>query len=108
MIDIACTEYLIEIAEKKKGDFVYKKGNSQPEGINWAHGPSPGCTGQLLDATGNVAVSYIYVGFLARYLNSKEHCRTDYQHIWVRKDIFEPNKDYTPESTAFTQRMLMS
>lgn len=28
MIDIACTEYLIEIAEKKKGDFVYMKGNS--------------------------------------------------------------------------------
>lgn len=106
MTDYSSTEYLLEIAEGRfSGDFIYKKGNSPPEGINWMHGPSPGCIGQVVNCAGVVQESYVYVGFLPRYYDTKEHVRSDYQHFWVKKSIHESGRDYTPESIAFCSRM---
>lgn len=107
MIDYANTEYLLELAQSSRygGDFIYRKGNDEPQGINWLPGPYPGCTGQLVNCAGVVQESFIYVGFLPRYYDTKEHRRSDYQHFWVRKPLFDPDKDYTSESQLFTSRM---
>lgn len=106
MVDFSNTEYLQELAEKRfGGEFIYRKGNATPEGINWMHGPSPGCTGQVVNCAGVVQESYIYVGFLPRYYDPKEHVRSDYQHFWVKKSLHEPSRDYTPESQLFASKM---
>jgi hypothetical protein len=106
MIYFSNTEYLQELAEKRfGGEFIYKLGNTPPEGINWMHGPSPGCTGQVVNCAGVVQKSYRYVGFLPRYYDTKEHVRNDYQHCWVEATMYESGRDYTPESQAFTTRM---
>lgn len=106
MIDYSNSEYLREVAERKfGGDFIFKLGNTPPQGINWMHGPSPGCTGQIVNCAGVLQESYVYVGFLPRYHDTKEHVRSDYQNFWVKKSLYESGRDYTPESQLFASRM---
>ena len=108
MIDFANTEYLQEIAEKRfGGEMIYKKSDNKPDtGPNWMDRPAwPGITGNVVNCAGVLQESYVYVGFLPRYFTIKEHVRSDYQHFWVRKEIYEKGRDYTPESQLFSLRM---